>query len=124
ALSIQVLSPNTYEGNPKYLVDRKQGTALSSSKPIDFRMVFTEPTYIDGLVIEEDISKGQHVETAEIHVVDECGVNHHVSDVHAIGYRKILRFDAIRAVSLTVRITSIRQYVALQSCYPLVAQDE
>lgn len=124
ALSIQVLSPNAYEGNPKYLVDRKQGTELSSSKPIDFRMVFTEPTYIDGLVIEEDISKGQHVETAEIHVIDEYGVNHHVSDVHAIGYRKILRFDAIRAVSLTVRITSIRQYVALQSCYPLVAQDE
>lgn len=120
-VTLSVSQASQIEGDPASLLNDESGTALSCKEPIKLHMKFAKPTTIEALVIEEDIRQGQHIEKAVISVTSVDGHTHHIADLQAVGYRKILRFTPVQATSLTVHITNIRQYLALQSCYPVKA---
>ena len=121
-VKISVENPTVYEGDLQALLNRNQEEALCCNKPIELFIEFSDPLIIDALVLEENIRKGQHIEKVKISITDVDGVEHCISEVESVGYRRIIRFSAIYAASLRVRITDIRQYFALKSCYPVLAK--
>lgn len=121
-VKISVENPTDYEGDLQALLNRNQEEVFCCNKPIGLFIEFSNPLIIDALVLEEDIRRGQHIEKVKISITDVDGVEHCVSEVESVGYRRIIRFSAIYAASLRVRITDIRQYFALKSCYPVLAK--
>lgn len=65
------------------------------------------PTEINTVVLQEDISKGQRVESFVIEVVDEKGQLHKITGT-TIGRKRIMTFPVIKAKAVKVRVLSSR----------------
>lgn len=65
------------------------------------------PAEINTIVLEEDISKGQRVESFVIEVTDEKGELHTITGT-TIGRKRIMTFSAIKARTVKVRVLSSR----------------
>jgi alpha-L-fucosidase len=72
-----------------------------------------EPVEIDGLIIDEDIARGQMVDRIDIDVEDADGATRTVLTVGAVGYRRIAELPRQRIRAARIRIVSARGTVHL-----------
>ena len=72
---------------------------------------------IDAVELREDVSQGQRVDEAVIEVSDERGSWREIARRNSIGFRRIIRFDAIRASGVRVSFPRLRQTVHLAALW-------
>ncbi|OYW16733.1 MAG: hypothetical protein B7Z54_09505 [Sphingobacteriales bacterium 12-47-4] len=65
------------------------------------------PTEVNAIVLQEDISKGQRVESFVIELVDDKGQLHKIMGT-TIGRKRIMTFPVIKAKTVKVRVLSSR----------------
>ncbi|MEG1551111.1 MAG: hypothetical protein RR355_02460, partial [Oscillospiraceae bacterium] len=67
-------------------------------------------TSVSKVVLEEDVTKSQRVETFEIYADDKK-----VFDGKTIGFKKFCIFDSVKCSELTVKVTSCRNELYIKS---------
>lgn len=72
-----------------------------------------EPVEIDGVILDEDISRGQLVDRIEIDAEDADGTTRTVLAVGAVGYRRIAEIPRRRVSAVRLRLVTARDVVHL-----------
>lgn len=76
-------------------------------------MRWDEPVEIDGIILDEDISRGQLIEHLEVDLEDVDGTTRTALVVHAVGYRRIADLPRRRVRAAHIRVVGARGTVHL-----------
>lgn len=77
------------------------------------RVRWQEPVTIDGVVLAEDITRGQQIDGVVITVRPADAEPRELARLHSVGYRRVVDVPPERITELTVQVTSSRGTVAL-----------
>ena len=104
-----VTSPGS--GHPAAITDNDYSTYASfpnKGKPIEVGMVLRDDAIFNTVCLQEYIPNGQRVEQFEIECLDERGEWKKIASGTTIGYKRILKFEKVKARKIRLRILSSR----------------
>ncbi|WZH35558.1 MAG: alpha-L-fucosidase [Microbacterium enclense] len=100
-----------HDGHPVAAVTRAQPLDVVEGDSVVVR--WDEPVEIDGLILDEDIARGQMIDRLDVDVEDADGTTRTVLTVGAVGYRRIAELPRMHTREVRIRIVGARGTVRL-----------
>lgn len=103
-------NPNetTLDDLMNFSLDSPYWSAASTDEKPWLAVEWGEPQKVNTLIIGEQIKEGQLLEQTEIEMKMQGGDWTKLTEVHSVGYRRIIEFDAQEIVGLRVHFTETR----------------
>jgi alpha-L-fucosidase len=109
------------------LADLDAGTGTWSPDPADeaprLTLLWDEPQELTGLVLREDLARGQLVERVEVFAVPETGGHEQlIASAESIGYQRVFDLEPVRTSELSIVFAAARATPVIAGVHALTAE--